>query len=115
MKKPEKSATPARVAGFRPSRPLLRAITAWMACQSDRPSLPEAISRLVELGLTSHADPDRQKRRARKMAGDTIDRIDDTTSTMGDRAIRKRDLLDGPEEFDQVRIDRPKRSGLIRE
>lgn len=47
------------------------------------------------------------------MAGDTIDRIDDTTSTMGDRATRKRDLLDGPEEFDQVRIDRPKRSGLI--
>jgi len=30
------------------------------------------------------------------MAGDTIDRMGDTTTTAGDRAIRKRGLLDGP-------------------
>ena len=43
----------------------------------------------------------------------------DTTSTIDDRAIRKRDLLDGPNEFDHVRIDRPRRSksdpGISRE
>lgn len=115
MKRPENSTSLARAAGFRPSQPLLRAITAWMARQNDTPSLSEAISRLVELGLALPDDPDRQKRRARKMAGDTIDRMGDTTSTVDDRAIRKRDLLDGPQEFDQVRIDRPKHSRPIQE
>ncbi|MGH6714967.1 MAG: hypothetical protein ACREDC_02135 [Bradyrhizobium sp.] len=49
------------------------------------------------------------------MAGDTIDRKSDTTTTADDRAIRKRDLLDGPEEFDRVRIDRPKRGKPIQQ
>ncbi len=81
-----------------------------MACQSDKPSLSEAIGRLVELGLALHADPDRQKQRARKMAADAIDGMEDTNTTAEGRAIRKRDLLDGPKEFDRVRIDRSKRS-----
>ncbi|WP_157783692.1 hypothetical protein [Bradyrhizobium liaoningense] len=113
MKRPESSAT-ARAAGFRPSQPQLKAITAWIACQSDKPSLSEAISRLVELGLALHADTDRQKQRARKMAGDAIDRMGDTT-TAQDRAVRKGNLLDGPKEFDRVRVDRSKRSKPIRE
>lgn len=114
MKRPESSAT-ARAAGFRPSQPQLKAITAWMACQSDKPSRSEAIGRLMELGLVWHADPDRQKQRARKMAGDAIDRMGDATTTAEDRAVRKRDLLAGPEEFNRVRIDRSKRSRPIRE
>ncbi|MCA1415803.1 hypothetical protein I6F30_32455 [Bradyrhizobium sp. NBAIM20] len=114
MKRAESSAT-AAAAGFRPSQPQLKAIAAWMACQSDRPSLSEAIGRLVELGLAVSADPDRQKQRARKMAGDAIDRMGDTTTTAEDRAIRKRDLLDGPKEFDRVRIDRSRRSKPIPE
>ncbi|MDX3966689.1 MAG: hypothetical protein QHD01_08825 [Bradyrhizobium sp.] len=114
MKRPQSGAT-ARAAGFRPSQPQLKAITAWMARQSDKPSLSEAISRLVELGLALYTDTDRQKRRARKMAGDAIDRMGDTATTAEDRAVRKRDLLDGPEEFDRVRIDRSKRSKPIRE
>ncbi|WP_143198037.1 hypothetical protein [Bradyrhizobium sp. AS23.2] len=83
---------------------------AWMAHQNDKPCSSEAASRLVELGLTVSADQDLQKRRARKMAGNAIDRLGDTTTTAGDRATRKRDLLDGPEEFERVRIGRPKRS-----
>lgn len=81
-----------------------------MARQNDKPNLSEAISRLVQLGLTLDHTQDRQQRRARKMAGDTIDRMGDATTTADDREIRKRDLLDGPKEFDRVRIDRPKRS-----
>lgn len=110
MRKPISRSTLAQVAGFRLSESLLRASVAWMAQQEDKPGLSEAISRLVQLGVTSHADQDLQKQRARKMAGDTIDRMGDTTTTADDRAIRKRDLLDGPKEFDRVRIDRPKRS-----
>jgi hypothetical protein len=78
------------------------------------PSLSQAIARLVELGLT-HADWDRQKLRAREMAGDTIDQMGDATTSANDRAIRKQDLLDGPKEFDRVRIDRAKRGGPIQE
>ncbi|MDN4987940.1 hypothetical protein KUL72_07320 [Bradyrhizobium arachidis] len=77
-------------------------------------SLTEAIGRLVELGLASDTHQDRQKRRARKMAGDTIDRIGDATTTADTRAIRKRDLLDGPEEFGRLRIDRSRRSKSVR-
>lgn len=40
------------------------------------------------------------------MAGDTIDDIGDTFATVDGRASRKRNLLEGPEEFDRFRIDR---------
>ena len=113
-KKPEDAIPFVRSAGFRPSQPLLGAITAWMALQEETPSLSQAIARLVELGLT-HADQDRQKLRAREMAGDTIDRMGDATTTADDRAIRKQDLLDGPKEFGRVRIDRAKRGKPIQE
>jgi len=43
------------------------------------------------------------------MAGDTIDRMGATPTTADDRTIRKPDPLDRPEEFDRVRVDRPKR------
>jgi hypothetical protein len=81
-----------------------------MAHQDDKPCLPEAVSRLVELGLTLNADQDREKRRALKMARDAVDRLGDTTTTAGDRQLASGGLLDGPEEFDCVRIDRPKHS-----
>ncbi|MBJ7406038.1 MAG: hypothetical protein JHD07_23095 [Bradyrhizobium sp.] len=114
MKKPESTAT-ARAAGFRPSQQQLKAITVWIARQSDEPSLSEAIGRLVELGLSLHADPDRQKRRARKMAADAIDDMEDAAATAQGRATRKRELLDGPKEFDEVRFDRSKRNKPITE
>jgi hypothetical protein len=89
---------------------LLDAVTAWMAHQDDLPRLSGAIGRLVELGLASETHQDRQKRRARKMAGDTIDGIADMAATADRRASRKRDLIDGPKEFDRVRLDRPRKN-----
>lgn len=85
-----------------------------MAHQNDLPSLSEAIGRLVELGLAADTHQDRQKQRARKMAGDTIDDLGDMATTADSRASRKRDLIDGPEEFDQVRLDRPRSKKLSR-
>ncbi|WP_407114119.1 hypothetical protein [Bradyrhizobium sp. LMG 9283] len=84
-----------------------------MARQNDIPSLPEAMTRLVHLGLASDAHHDQQQRRARKMAGDTIDGIGDASATVDDREDRKRDLLDGPEEFQRLRVDRIKGSKAI--
>ncbi|MVT52415.1 hypothetical protein GPL17_18195 [Bradyrhizobium yuanmingense] len=75
----------------------------------------EAISRLVDLGLALQADQDNQKVRARKMAADKIDRMGDAATTAEDRATRKQHLLDGPNEFRRVRIDRSKRRKPTRE
>jgi hypothetical protein len=98
--------------GFRPAPPLRSAIIKWAAHQAERPTLSEAISRLVELGLAveeNRGGPgDGQKRRARKLAGETIDHVLDTTTNADDRATRKRRLLNGPEEFSRVRVDRLK-------
>ena len=49
------------------------------------------------------------------MAGDAIPRMADTTTTADDRAIRKRALLDGPKEFDHVRIDRARHRKPVQE
>jgi len=114
MKKPKNGGHSADTDCFRPSQSLSKAIVAWMARQNDLSSVSEAISRLVELGLAADTHYDRQKSRARKMAGDTIDGMSDAATTADDRAIRKRDLLDGPEEFGRVRLDRPRRGKSVR-
>jgi hypothetical protein len=83
----------------------------WAAKQGDHPGRSEAIRRLVEIGLTVEpkARPriaDRQKERAREMAGKAIDRMSDTTAPADAQAGRKRRLLKGPEEFRDSRVDR---------
>jgi hypothetical protein len=99
--------------GFRPT-PLLRAaIIEWAERQGERLTLSQAVCRLVESGLTvkeAGRSGHSQGRRARKMAGETIDGMIDATTTPGNKAARKRHLLDGPEEFSRVRVDRRKAS-----
>lgn len=74
--------------------------------------MSQAVCQLVESGLkVKEAGPSghRQGRRARKMAGETIDDMIDPTMTADNKAARKRRLLDGPEEFSRVRVD-PRRT-----
>jgi hypothetical protein len=98
--------------GFRPAPTLRAAIIKWAEYQPDTPTLSQALGRLVELGLTvgahGHRGGGQQQRRARKMAADTIDGMGDATANAGDRASRKQRLLNGPEEFNRVRVDRAK-------
>lgn len=49
------------------------------------------------------------------MAADAIDDMEDAAATAQGRATRKRELLDGPKEFDRVRFDRSKRNKPITE
>jgi hypothetical protein len=76
-------------------------------------SRPEAIRRLVELGLTVKAParpvskPDRRLRAA-ELAAKAIDKIGDPAAHPEERAQRQRRLTKGPEEFREVRVDRPK-------
>ena len=98
--------------GFR-ADPVIRAsIVRWAENQPDTPTLSEAIRRLVELGLTVKAParpvskPDRRLRAA-ELAAKAIDKIADPAAPPEEHAQRRRRLTKGPEEFREVRVDRP--------
>jgi predicted P-loop ATPase/GTPase len=70
----------------------------------------EAIRRLVELGLTvkkKSAPSQRQRAALADLAAKAIDSLT-VEAPDGEKASRKRRLLKGPEEFREVRVDRPK-------
>jgi hypothetical protein len=49
--------------------------------------------------------------RAKELAGLAIDKMGDPTVHPDERAQRRRRLTKGPEEFREVRVDRPKAKG----
>jgi hypothetical protein len=91
-------------------------IKTWSKKQADHPPLATAIRRLVELGLTVKA-PARpvskpgRRLRAAELAAKAIDKIADPSAPPDERAQRVRRLTKGPEEFREVRVDRPKAKG----
>ena len=92
----------------------LSALDTWIEKQEDPDlSRPEAIRRLVETGLTMKApakaasNPGR-KLRAQELATSAIERIIDPSAPADERAQRRRRLTKGPEEFREVRVDKPK-------
>jgi hypothetical protein len=90
---------------------LTKAIEAWAANQADEPNRSEAIRRLVELGLTvktKSAPSERQRAALADLASKAIDSLTVGTADSDEKASRKRRLIKGPEEFQQVRVDRPK-------
>jgi hypothetical protein len=108
MGRPRTGITP--LMGFRADAATRAAIVKWAEYQPDKPSLSEAIRRLVEIALTSSSGvrpkSESQRQRARSMAGDTIDKMADSTASSDEQADRKRQLVKGPEEFQKVRRDR---------
>jgi hypothetical protein len=99
--------------GVRLQPDLLAPIDAWAAAQDDEPGRSEAIRRLVELGLTVKAIARPASRpgrilRAAELAAKAIDKIGDPAAHPDERAQRRRHLTKGPEEFRDVRVDRPK-------
>jgi hypothetical protein len=99
--------------GFRTDDATRAAIVKWAETQPDVPSLSEAIRRLVELGLTVKGRPKQpaaaRVKRANEIAGKQLDQMADKSAPAEEQASRKRNLLKGPEEFRDVRIDRPKK------
>jgi hypothetical protein len=97
--------------GLRVSDQLRGKIVHWAENQPDRPTLSEATRRLVELGLTVKSRPKQTPRaradEANAMAGNQLDQLVDLSASAEEQASRKRRLLRGPEEFQNVRIDRP--------
>jgi hypothetical protein len=98
--------------GFR-ADPLIRAeIVRWAENQPNKPTLSEAIRRLVELGLTVGA---KQKQtsattanRAKELASNAIESLTFGAANNDAKTNRKSRLIKGPEEFREVRVDRPK-------
>ena len=88
-------------------------LDAWIKKHAPGLTRPEAIRRLVELGLTVKAParptsrPGRQLR-AQELATKEIDKIGDPAAHPDERAQRRRHLTKGPEEFREVRVDRAK-------
>jgi hypothetical protein len=88
------------------------ALDGWIK-KHDVESRPEAIRRLVELGLKAktparHFSEPGRKLRAQELATKAIEKIIDPSAPPEERAQRQRRLTKGPEEFREVRVDRPK-------
>jgi hypothetical protein len=91
---------------------LIAAADAWG--QANDLGRSEAIRRLVELGLTAKtksAPSERQRAAFADLASKAIDSLTAGTPDNDEKASRKRRLIKGPEEFQQVRVDRPKPKG----
>jgi hypothetical protein len=90
-------------------------LDAWIAGQDAPPSRPEAIRRLIDLGLAgSRPLKQRSHKAAAKaidMASQQIDKLIDPSAPAEERQQRKRRLLKGPREFRDIRGDLPKRKG----
>ena len=83
----------------------------WIKKHAPSLSRPEAIRRLVEIGLRSKPAGQPSAKGAEKakyLAAKTIDQLVDPAAPAEEKAIRKRKLLKGPEEFREVRVDRVK-------
>jgi hypothetical protein len=87
---------------------LIAEVEAWAAANDT--TRAEAIRQLVELGLTvrtkSKQGSAARAERANELASKTIDNLTSATPESGEKARRKGNLIKGPEEFRQVRVDR---------
>jgi hypothetical protein len=93
---------------------LLARVDRWAASQKDGASRPEAIRRLVELGLAVALRAGVRTERAAQaaeMASQEIDRVVDPSATDEERQLRKRRLIKGPGEFQDLRRKRRKTNG----
>jgi hypothetical protein len=85
----------------------LAELDSWIKENAPDLSRPEAIRRLIEIGLGS-GKPTRPRsaksaERAKQLAAKTIDRLVDPA--VAEAGSRKRRLLKGPDEFREVRVD----------
>ena len=84
------------------------AIDEWARRMRQRVQAP--LRRLVELGLsvkTKSAPSERQRAALADLASKAIDSLTVGTADSDEKASRKRRLIKGPEEFREVRVDRP--------
>src|SRR5664280_1087367 len=114
MKTPKKrAAVTGDLVGVRVQPDMAKMLDDWRRKQDDLPGRPEAIRRLVELGLTvktsaSPVDKPGRRMRARELATKAIEKIIDPSAPPEERAERRRRLTRGPAEFREDRVGLPK-------
>src|SRR5258708_285620 len=97
--------------------PMLTDLDAWIAKQKQPfPTRPEAVRRLVEIGLkiktpTRPASKPGRRLRAQELATKAIEKIIDPAAPPEERAQRRRRLTKGPTEFRDSRVDLPRAKG----
>ena len=101
--------------GFRADPAIRASIVRWAELQLDKPTLSEAIRRLVEMALKSVpskriAKPGRRLR-AKELASEAIEKMGDPNASPEERDQRRRRLTKGPSEFREDRVDLPKTKG----
>jgi hypothetical protein len=94
----------------------IAALDAWIKAHAPGLSRPEAIRRLVELGLgistpTKLVSKASNKTRAAELAAKVVDKMIDPTAPADERDRRRRRLTKGPQEFREDRVDLPKAKG----
>ncbi len=98
--------------GMRWQDPDLEMIDDWIEKQKEPFTRPEAIRRLVELGLTvktkSKQATVERATRARELAAKAIEKISDPSASQEERTQRRRRITRGPQEFREDRVDLPK-------
>ena len=84
----------------------------WRRKQEDLPGRPEAIRRLIELGLAVPSKARKQSRsgadRAKELATGAVEKMIDPSVPSEERSQRRRRLTKGPSEFREGRVDQPK-------
>ena len=92
---------------------LLIKLDEWRRGQPDAPTRAIALCRIAEHALASttaaRERSHRSKRKAADMAAGVIDHLGDRTTSVKRRAKRKRNLIQGPQEFREIRRDQSKR------
>jgi len=92
---------------------LIADVEAWAV--TNETSRSDAIRRLVELGLTVGDKPTQTTAatadRAKELASQAINSLTAGAPNNDEKASRKGRLIKGPEEFREVRVDRPKAKG----
>ena len=107
--KPKRFATPLGAS-------FLKNVDEWRRKQPDRPSRAVAIRRLAERGLASGTAPSQRSKGSRRKAAEMADReierrLGDQAVNNEERARRKRQLIQGPREFRDLRANLPKNKG----
>ena len=112
----KRAAATGDLVGVRVQPGMAKQLDDWRRRQDDIPGRPEAIRRLVELGLTVKA-PARpvgrpgRRLRAQELAAKAIEKITDPATSQEKQAQRSRRLTRGPSEFRDARVDQPKAKG----
>jgi hypothetical protein len=91
----------------------LAQLDSWIANDGRGFTRPQAIRQMVELGLTIRTYKPKQAaaaraERAKELASKAIDSLTVGATDSDEKAIRKRRLIKGPEEFREMRVDRAK-------